>query len=564
MGSNAVIPPPVDLGNVVVSFEQEKLQDLTRRLALREAEALRIYEPLALAAKLHQCTAREVLARGSNRASKTTACAVEIARAATNQDPHQKYPTEGGKILAVGKDQKHIAGVFYNKLFRRDAFRMIKDRKTKKWRAYREYDADDRARKSESKMSGPLIPHRFVQEIAWANKKAGVPEVVRLKTGWEIWFFTGEGEPPNGITADIAWFDEEIPNGRWYEEVAARLGDKKGRFYWSATPQNSTIELYTLSKRAFEEKDEPNPSVVDFYFTMADNIHYPQEERALLEKKYANNPEAYKIRILGEFNVASYLVYPTFAKALHGCNVYDPDHPELGGIQIGNDWNRYMVVDPGRAVCAVLFFAVPPPESEYRDQRFLYDELYLRGCNADIFGDRVFGKVAGKRFMGFYIDPSSAKQDTIGGGPSVFAQYSEALRKRNIVSVNTGSSFTFAANDQKAGIMKFESWLHVSSETNRPKFQYAMQNCPNFEWEIEQYRRKKDGDVITDKPVDRDDHTQDCCRYFAMADPTWQPQPVYVEKSAALKMFDEILERRNKNDPMNSRAVNLGQGPSMN
>ena len=557
------IPPPITEA-AVASYQADVLQDLVRRQALREAEALRIYEPLPMQDAFHRCTAREVLARGSNRSGKTTTAMTEVARAATAQDPYGKYPLENGKILLVGKDQKHIAGVFFNKLFRRDAFRIIKDTETKKWRAFHEWDESDRKRRKESKMSGPLIPQRFVQEIAWANKKAGVPEVVRMKNGWELWFFTGEGEPPNGVTADLAVFDEEIVNPRWYEEVAARLGDKHGRFIWSATPQNSTIELYTLSKRAYEERNDPNPSVVDFYMTMADNRNFPQEERALLEKKYANNPEAYKIRILGEFNVASYLVYPTFAKALHGCKLYHRDRPDDGGVDIDKTWNRYMVVDPGRAVCAVAFFAVPPPTHPNRDQIFLYDELYIRGCNSEIFGDRVYAKVAGLQFQSFLIDPSSARQDTIGGGPSVFAQYAAALAKRRIESVNSGSNFTFACNDQKAGILKFESWLHVSAEYGRPKFQYVVENCPNFEWEIEQYRRKKDGDVISDKPVDRDDHMCDCVRYFAMLDPKWIDQPAFKPpQSAALTLYLKMHEDDDKNR-FASSSVNLGPGKSPN
>lgn len=553
------IPPPVERQRVK-SYASEMLRNVLRKKAEREMEALRIYEPLPMQDAFHRCVAREVLAHGSNRSGKTTTTMVELARAVTGQDPYNKYPKTDGKAICVGKDQKHIAGVFYNKLFRRDAFKVIRDRTTKRWRAFHEYEHDDLAREAECKRSGPLIPPRLVKEIAWANKKAGVPEVVRMKNGWEIWFFTGEGEPPQGIAVDLAIFDEEIPNGRWYEEVAARLGDRHGRFIWSATPQESTVELYELEKRAYEERNDPDPSCVMFKMKMADNKHFPEAEKLLMAKKYMNNPDAYKVRILGESNVSSILVYPTFARAVHGVTLFNPDHPENGGIEIGPDWNLYAVVDPGRAVCAVGFFAVPPRGHELQHQRFLYDTLYLRTCNSEIFGNAMAEKCAGKRFHGFLIDPSSAKQDILGGGPSVYAQYGMAMAARKIECVNSGSNFMFACNDQRAGIMRFESWLCVRQDTNKPTFQYVTWNCPEFEWEIERYRRNKKDHSVSDKPIDRDDHLMDVCRYFAMYDPKWSPlPPIKPPMSPALAMF---LKQLDGDKPKTARVVNLGPGPS--
>src|SRR6185369_14786047 len=151
-----------------------------------------------------------------NRSGKTLTGAVEVARAVLGLDPYGKYPVRDGVGYCIGKDQGHIGRVVYKKLFRAGAFRIIRDEQTKAWRAYRPWE--DSARKEESKPAPPLIPPRMILEIGWEDKKAEVPNVVRLVTGWELHFFSSLGKPQKGSAINLFWMDEEIVDPSWYPE----------------------------------------------------------------------------------------------------------------------------------------------------------------------------------------------------------------------------------------------------------------------------------------------------------------------------------------------------------
>src|SRR5262249_54231171 len=75
---------------------------------------------------------------GGNRSGKSACAAVEVARAACGCDPFGKYPKGPMRIYCVGKDQKHIGQVMYPLLFKEGAFKIIKDKKTGRWRLDRE------------------------------------------------------------------------------------------------------------------------------------------------------------------------------------------------------------------------------------------------------------------------------------------------------------------------------------------------------------------------------------------------------------------------------------------
>jgi hypothetical protein len=560
---STLIPPPVIPETLMAStseLEDRYLRRLVTERINRENEALRLYEPLPIQQDFHKSTASERILLGSNRSGKTTSAMVELARAVTGQDPHNKYPLENGRAIVVGKDEKHLSGVFYRKLFR-SAFKVIKDEITGKRRAYRPWT--DSHREHEAKPGPPLIPSRFIKGgkdgIAWKDKKASVPSAVQFENGWEINFFSSLGEPPQGIDIDVCLFDEEIEHKSWYPEMAARLLDRHGRFIWSATPQNDTEMLALLSERAeIEMASSPVPSVVQFNMLLTNNPHIGMDEKIALEKKFENMPDEYNARILGKFNKSSYLIYPNFImdRNYHSCAAWSEDEPD--GILIDSTFNQYMFVDPGRTVCAVLFWAVPPKDHPRADQRFIFDELYIRNCNSEIFGDNVLAKLGGRYCVGFYIDPSSLRQDIIGGGASVLAQYAEALKNRRVISHNTGSSFAPWCNDKTAGILKAQSWMHVSPATGRPKLQVVEGRCPNFEHEIRYYRKKKLNNEYIDKPMDRHDHAMDCFYPFTLLDPQWQAPPKRKKYNAAYEGFQKIKDDEKRKG--RNQGIHLGPG----
>ena len=97
---------------------------------------MKMYKATPIQEEMHQCTASEVLVIGGNRSGKSLSTFMEDARAATNQDPYNKYPAKDGNLVIIGRDWKHIGMVVYPMLFKAGAFKIIKDEKTKEWRGY--------------------------------------------------------------------------------------------------------------------------------------------------------------------------------------------------------------------------------------------------------------------------------------------------------------------------------------------------------------------------------------------------------------------------------------------
>src|SRR5262249_18740540 len=162
---------------------------------LRESlDGLALYEPMPGQLRFHADNRMVRLVVGGNRSGKSACAAVEVARAACGCDPFGKYPKVPMRIYCVGKDQKHIGQVMYPLLFKEGAFKIIKDKKTGRWRAWTEKDPH-----KEAKPAPPLIPQRYIAEIAWENKKESVPSVVTLKNGTVMCFFSSNGKPPQGM-----------------------------------------------------------------------------------------------------------------------------------------------------------------------------------------------------------------------------------------------------------------------------------------------------------------------------------------------------------------------------
>lgn len=540
-----VIPDEMPEQYEVTGWESLQLTRALRKLVERKLESLNLYEPLTHVEPFHASQAPERTLRGSNRSGKTLAAAVEVARAVTNRDPHKKYPMEDGRAYLVAYDGKQVAEVLYRKLFRAGAFRIIKDQKTRLWRAYRPWDAEDEARFRETKPAPPLIPPRYVKSAAWENKTQQIPTIIRLTTGWELSFFSSNASPPRGVDLDLLWFDEEIV-GEWYVEGSARLLDRRGKFLWSATPQNGSEQLYDLSLQAADQEDQDEPRVIEFFMDLDANPHISQKDKQIFASKLTSDEDR-RIRIGGQFAVVSFKVYPEFSMITHGC---DP-------FLIPPDWTLYMVTDPGRQVCGVLFAAIPPPSHELSDRIFIYDELYLKNCSAQTYGEAVKRKTDGRRFFAFIIDHHGGRVSEVGSGTTVEFQYSEALKDNDVSSQATGHGYIWGSDDIPGGIEKVRSLLLIRQE-GAPRLQVFRGPCPNLEWEFLRYKwRRRNGQLI-DKPDDRNDHLMDTLRYLAAYEPVWHAPPkVGIAKDGAYSAYREKLKRSKDGE---FTSINLGPG----
>lgn len=195
--------PDIFQAEIAQRFTFQRIRQLAAEMASRRMEALKLYEPTKDQQAFHASNAQIRVIRGSNRAGKTLASHLEIARAVLGADPHGKYPKRDGRCILVGKDLRHIGQVMWRKLARPGAFKMIRDFVTGEWRAFRPWNAEDLEREAEAKPAPPLIPQRAIASIGWEDKKNNVPSTVVLNTGWEIRCYSSLGKPPNGIDIDL-------------------------------------------------------------------------------------------------------------------------------------------------------------------------------------------------------------------------------------------------------------------------------------------------------------------------------------------------------------------------
>jgi hypothetical protein len=530
----AAPPDPSKLGEL----EAEEFRGVLAEIAARRMEALRLFEPMPEQAKFFASNADERLAIGGNRGGKTTTTMVEIARAVTGQDPHDKYPKEDGIFILVAIDLAKCAKVFYRKLFKPGAFYIVKDPETGQWRTFRP-DQDQHLEEFNKKKAPPLIPKRFIASISWENKKDEQPKTIRLKNGWELWFYSSGGEWPQGVDVDGVAFDEEIERDGWYDEMSARLADrrqqnfktgkvKSGKFMWSATPQSGTVQLFDLYSRAMDEQGSrqalsdagqvPDPSTIEVYqFGIDNNPFMATHAKDAMKRKWAGKPEEYAVRIEGRFALFGSRVYSEFMpKGCHGI----PSFP------IPDDWTVYCAVDPGRQVCAVLFVAVPPPTHPvFGGQKIVFDELYIKNCNAQIFAKSMVEKIGHRPVEFGIIDQKGGKITDMGSGKTPEEQYASALKDVGFSFVRGGHHFQWSSSDVKSGISAVHNALHVVGGKSELVVMY--EKVPRLIWEMERYSyRKLPSGLVTDDPIKVNDHLCDDVRYITMANLRYvKPRP---------------------------------------
>lgn len=488
--------------------------------------------------------ASEILVIGGNRSGKSLCTFIEDAWAATGTHPIEgKYPKEGGNLVIVGANWKHIGLVVVPYLFKAGAFKIIKDKTTGKWRAFNPALLGDLEREKQAKPAPPLIPPRMIKSMSWLLKSAGYLNSCELVNGWTIYCFSSEGDPPQGFQADRVHIDEDINNEQWVPEMQARLADRKGRFAWSAMPHSRNDALMVLKERADKAEETGSNDIRRYVLRFLDNPHIDEnEKRKAIERWAAAGEDVLRQRSEGEFNIDSVKVYPSFSMSIHGY-----DRAKLPNGTVPDDWCRFAVVDPGHSVTAVLFAAIPPDESMV----LVYDELYIRHANAIIFGQEFLKKASGSKFHAFLIDAHGGRITDIGSGRSAQDQYTEEMVKHNIRSKTTGASFIPGADDVQSGLQAVRNLLHIRPD-GAPKLRFLRDSVPNMEREMKMYKKKcayvAGVTVVTDEPNKRGDfHLVDCLRYLCAYEPRYHaPEKGTAEEPWWLKWKKEKDKQKNQ------------------
>ncbi len=534
-------PPAIPSLPSLTQYERDSIRELQNEIRERQLEALRLYRPNPNQEAIHACRASEVLVIGGNRSGKSLSTFVEDARAVTGQDPYDKYPKQNGILVIVGKDWKHIGLTVVPMLFREGAFKIIKDEVTDEWRAYN--PLTDSKRRAECKPAPPLIPARFIKKQSWILKSANYMQSCTLHNGWEIHFFSSEGDPVQGFQCDRVHIDEDINNENWVPELLARIVDRRGKFCWSAMPHSTNNALLGLKERADATEADlgDKANIRQFRLRFLDNPYLDEEEKKKsIERWAAVGEDVLRMRAEGDFITDSVLVYPTFDMRIHGM-----DKTALPDGQIPYDWTRYAVIDPGHAVTAVLFAAVPPSE----DYWLVYDQLYLRQCNAQIFGDAFEKKVRGWHWHAFLIDAHGGRLRDIGSGRLPVEQYTEQLVRRNIRSQITGSSFLAGCDDIIARCESTRNAMHIRP-SGSPILRVLTGACPDLEREIKRYRKMVNyiagTAIVTDKPNTKGEvHLCQCLEYLCAYRPSYHRPPARSHEPDPwwVKWLDERRKR---------------------
>jgi hypothetical protein len=522
------------------TFQRDELKEMQAELASRRIEALKLYRPTEQQEEVHKSLASEILVLGGNRSGKSLCTFVEDARAVCGVDPNGKYPERDGVLVVVGKDWKHIGLTVYPLLFMAGAFKMIRDESSGDWRAYN--PATDSHREKEAKPAPPLIPPRLVKKKSWILKSARYIQSCELTTGWQIFFFSSEGDPPQGFKASRVHIDEDVNNGdSWVPEMQARLSDLKGVLCWSAMPHSRNDSLQGLAERAEKlvEDGVENPSIVKFQLRFLENPHITDDEkRKRIEGWAALGEDVLRMRSEGEFITDSILCYPTFAMHVHG---YDRSTLPLNVVP--DDWCRYAAIDPGHSVTSVLFGAVPPDDS----MLLIYDQLYIRQCNAIIFGEKMAEKCRGQSFHAFIIDMHGGRIREIGSGRLPVELYTEQLKAQGVSSATTGHSFLAGCDDIAARMSAVQNYMHIRPQ-GTPTLRVLRSACPDLEREMKRYKKKTQllggSYIVTDQPNTRGEvHACQCLEYLC----AYRPRYHRPKKEAGIDpWYVEWMRKRQK------------------
>lgn len=443
-------------------------------------------------------------------------------------------------------DGRHLGNVVYKKCFRAGAFDMVKDPLSGRWRAF--HPVQDADLVHLKKPAPPLIPRRFIKSISWDEKKAHIPKIITMTNGWEIHFFSSLAELPQGQAIDGWWIDEEVKRENIIEELRARCIDRRGKGFWSATPQQGSNQLFDLHERSGDVDTET------FHVHILDNPYVPEDEKEAFYRGLTE--EQRRVRWDGQFLLSGFMVYPEFSKVIHAW-------PEQSGWQVPKDWAHYMSVDPGRQVCAVTFLAVPPPW--LGRWVLIHDELYIEKCDADLFGKMVARKsIGGRVYEAALIDGHMGRVSDMGSGRNIEVQYQQALVKYD-VQFRHGAGFTWGCDDVQAGLSAVREWLRIGA-VGKPYLFVNLMACPNLVSEFARYRFNQDPKtkLPTDQPIKRNDHLMDTVRYFAMYNPQWR-KPKSVEKKAS-PAFEAYLRKKKRASQKQSAGgldrpgISLGMG----
>lgn len=561
--------PPVGIpyattGAPLTDRQKLKLLDLIREARDRKYETLRLYRPLPVQAEFHMSDAHICILRGGNRSGKTAATMTELAWALTGTHPKQgKYPTHGLRAIVVAKNMDKIGEVIWRYLGRPGSFKMTDDPETGEPRIER---PGDREAGLVMRPAPPLIPRRLLnlnRDVTWESKRSMIPRKLIIPSlGNECSFYSGQADPFSiqGTNLDLVCFDEEIEHEGWFSEAIARLVDRGGRLIWGATPQTGTQKLYELHMKSQEDEElgVENPLVKEFVLSIYDNPFITDEDRAMFLASL-DDEDQIKVRIEGEHAVAGFKIFNSyfFPRGVHG----------VAPFPIPDNWTRFIAIDPGAQVAAAVFCTCPPktrprgeacdlPEDLFGDFIYIYDEIYIRRCDATKLAREIKDHIGSQTIHTILLDHHGGSLTEIGTGRTPEQQYKEAFQKYRVPMPLVGRYFTYGSDDLNGGILRIKEFLRLR-EDGTPKLKIMSGRCPQLVSALSRYQWKVVSGVITDKPLAKNCDSVDCLRYLCMH-PGVQFKKSGEKSRKRLSCYEEFQEWQSREKSRKKKKVGHG------
>jgi phage terminase large subunit-like protein len=384
----------------------------------------------------------------------------------------------------------------------------------------------------------PILPERWIADIAWMDKKQGIPRKVFIKhTGATITFKSAEaGEKKfTGSEFDLIWNDEEIANEQIFQEEIRAVTDSMGNMIWTATPQVRSTALLMLHEKA-EAGDKEFP-VAEFVLDTLTNQYIPKASREAFASMI---PEDYKeSRLHGEFQFFEGLVYQDWIPRVHEVPMPPPE--------AWNGYPRVLIIDPGYAnPCAVLWVVALPT----KPVSFIgYREYYRKRQTVRAVAEHIRVVSGNEPIVRAIIDKESLKKN-MGYKTSIFKQFNQEFRNVGLRNALSGKPLQcrLSRGGLEDTIFITKQWL-IGDEVEVPRWRITG-NLHKFKFEIRRYIRKADkrNTAVSEKPIDRDNHLISCWRYLA-ADPipfVLMGEAARAAESPSYRAYKELKKKKGK------------------
>lgn len=272
-------------------------------------------------------------------------------------------------------------------------------------------------------------------------------------------------------------------------------------------------------KRLFIDKDYRGSEDPNDYLFIPSNVFenkYIMENDPNYVKVLENLPEDRKQAMLyGNWDVFDGQFFPEFRRDVH---ITEP-------FEIPRTWNRYIALDYGLDMFAVLFIAM-----DTRGRAYVYNEIYKPNLIVSEASQTLKSQMRNREYKAIYAPP-----DLWGRNRDTGKSTAEIFRENGLV-------FTKASNNRVDGWLNVKEWLRIKKSRNEQTGEpievakvEIFSNCKNLIRCLPQMQHdEKDPNDCATEPHEIT-HIVDAFRYFCISRPRSS-----VETSIEQKFFNSF------------------------